>query len=901
MKSFTPTKWRSRLTAVALTSALLMPGWAGQALAQAETGQEALISQLNAADSTVTSSVYAPLSLSVRDLDVLSGIETLQAETGNPDESLSLYIDDVQMPAVQGLPKPPEFVMEVNGFDNGFKNGILIGDQVVHIFEGAVTGYQTVRVPIPTNFLQKGANVISLYSGNNQAPTGTEGNNDDFTVRNFRLILSDGTVMPVEDIKVRIGDGSIQTVPATDPVALRDGLPPNDLTARESADFLFTIPDEKFLAWSYEWDTTQSADGVHTVTAKAAGPNGEQTVEAKTIVDNSKPVIESTSIVEGKTYKGNIEFSVKAVDTVSGIAKVEGKLDGNPIRLPSTVAGVDLAPGAHRFEVTATDKAGNQQSASVSFNVVEEHPYKPAETDPADGAQVASLNPKLNVRVNDPTGDPMDVTFYQGFRADLNNKTVNKAYSNATDREPPLEMIPSGETEFSAEAYSAAAVADDSYFTTDADTKFPYHRFDLTLQNNLAGIKEVEVVWEGHSLPGRQVTLYTWNYNTGKWEAAASGMGELDFTLRAMVSVKDMVQNNVIRVLVQDLIPSPDEYDFTFAWITDTQYYSESYPDIFDKMNRYIVDNRKELKIDYTVHTGDIVDDWNQPNQWANANKSMKILDDANMPYGVVAGNHDVNFNAANYAEYWKYFGKDRFEDRPYYGGQLGNNRDHYDLISSEGNDFIILYLGWSITQETIDWANEALKQYPDRNAIVATHEYISPSGDYTGQGQEIWEKIVAKNDNVFLVLCGHHHGVAYNVKHVGDRTVIEMLSDYQAGPEGGSGYLRLLHFDAENGQLIVNTYSPYKDDYNFFADEKEEFSLPIELKPVEKQVATDYIAVNAYTDNVIGKASDIPSGGKATVGWRGLKKGSTYYWYVRLSDDYGGRTTSDVWGFTVR
>ncbi|MFK7691706.1 metallophosphoesterase [Paenibacillus sp. HJGM_3] len=876
---------RTKLTVALLSSSLLASNFAGY-------------TQTYAADPVQP----AAISLSVKDQEMLVGSRLIKGITNNAADQSTLAIDGVPVPGDQFVDIQPELLMDINGFDSGFKNGILIGDQIVKVIDAKIVNYETVRVPIPTSMLQTGANTISLHSGNNLAPTGTAGNNDDFSVQNVRLVLGNGTVLPVEGVQVKTGSGSTITLNPTSRVSLGDGLPPNDQTAKQSADFTFTVPQKNFTAKQYMWDTTKTTEGMHSIVLKAQGPDGEKQATANVLVDNAAPVFESISPVEGKTYKGNIDFQVKAVDATSGIDTVEAKLDGKPIQLPSTIAGVELTPGAHTFEVSATDKAGNKQNAAVSFSVVEEHPYRPVNPTPADSEDEASQNPKLSVLVSDPTNDPLDVTFLQGYRTDLKDKVANKAFVNSTDREPPLEMIPAGEKEFSPDAYTAVEAKDGKYLTTDSKEKFPYHRFDLKLEQDLAGVQEVEVVWEGHSLPDRQVTLYTWNFNTNKWVAGAAGTGDKDFTLKSKVNVQDMVKDNLVHVLIQDMIPSPDQYDFTFAWITDTQYYSESYPHIYDTMNQYIVENRDKLKIDYTIHTGDIVDDWNQPQQWANANKSMKILDDAKMPYGVVAGNHDVNFEKADYAEYYKYFGRDRFISQPTYGGDLENNRDHYDLVSSKGNDFIILYLGWSIDQQTIDWANDVLKRYPDRNAIVATHEYISPSGQYSGQGRAIWDNIVAGNQNVFMVLCGHHHGVAYNVKHATDgRTVIELLHDYQAGPEGGQGYLRLLHFDTENKQLIVNTYSPYMKDYNFFEDNKDEFTLPLNLKPVEKQVATDYIAVNVYGKEVIGQDAGVKSGTVAKTHWQGLGKGGTHFWYVRLADQYGGRQRSDIWSFTTK
>ena len=32
------------------------------------------------------------------------------------------------------------------------------------------------------------------------------------------------------------------------------------------------------------------------------------------------------------------------------------------------------------------------------------------------------------------------------------------------------------------------------------------------------------------------------------------------------------------------------------------------------------------------------------------------------------------------------------------------------------------MYLGWDVQGETIKWANEVLKKFPNRQAIIATH-----------------------------------------------------------------------------------------------------------------------------------------------------------------------------------
>ena len=95
----------------------------------------------------------------------------------------------------------------------------------------------------------------------------------------------------------------------------------------------------------------------------------------------------------------------------------------------------------------------------------------------------------------------------------------------------------------------------------------------------------------------------------------------------------------------------------------------------------------------------------------------------------------------------------------------------------------------------------------------------------------EIFNRLVVPNDNVFMVLCGHKHDVELNTKIIDNRTVYEILSNYQSEPLGGSGYIRLLHFSIQDQLLYVKTYSPYLDDFNFHPAEEDEFILDLYLK----------------------------------------------------------------------
>lgn len=274
---------------------------------------------------------------------------------------------------------------------------------------------------------------------------------------------------------------------------------------------------------------------------------------------------------------------------------------------------------------------------------------------------------------------------------------------------------------------------------------------------------------------------------------------------------------------------------YTVVWLSDTQYYSEKYPHIFHKQIDWMINEREKWNIQYVIHTGDIVNRAEKNEQWLVADSVFAKLDQANIPYGVLAGNHDLTYGVF-YQKYWQYFGQDRFQKKPYYGGSFQNNRGHYDLITIGNRSFLFLYLGWGIDKEGISWMNQVLRLYPDRTAIIATHKYLHKSGKRTFIGNRIFQKVVKKNQNVKMVLCGHYDNsqmvkTEIDDDHDGkpDRTVYEILADYQGGPNGGNGFLRLLHFYPDASKIFVRAYSPYTDQFYYFPREKEEFWIDYE------------------------------------------------------------------------
>ena len=824
---------------------------------------------------------HSSLRLNLKNEEMLRGEKIIKA-TSEENTHLKLMINgnEVQEGIYRSLEHTAYFAFEVNGLNTYFQNAVTMGKEVLHVMDQDwLTKWKTFTIPIEPERLPVGNTTITIRSGNKASPfeLWSRENRDDFQLRNVRLILGDGTVIkdPIYNDPNRILNMGDQ---------------------RKHVDFTFTITEKEARSFTYKWNTTEVHDKKHNVTVQA----GDKMVRSQVLVDNRAPTVKTN--LKNKPYKGAFTINIDVRDKLSGIEKKTVILDGEVIEVPFETSSAKLKPGKHKLKVHAIDKVGNETKDVFYFKVVNENPKKPERISPKGKSEG---DPLLQVKVKDPTKDKLDVTFYEAYKHDINSSV--KGFKNATELEPPKRMLPEGEDAFTTEDISLVSKADGRYLVTDSDTKFPYHRFDVTVDEFLGDNDRVELLWKGNSLEGRKVSMYAWNHNEGKWVLLDFKIaGSKDFKLASDVSVRNYVLDSKINVLIQDEIA--EEFDYTFVWMSDTQFYAESYPEIFKEQTEWIAKMKKKLGIKYVFHTGDLVNQSRKKKQWRNADKYMKVLDENNIPYGVLAGNHDVDQVNNDYSEFYRYFGKDRFNNKPYYGGSYRNNRGHYDLISVGGNDFIMVYLGWDVTDEGIEWVNKVLAAYPDRKAILSFHEYLLATGTRHPMGDKLYNEIVVPNKNVMAVLSGHYHEAQTFIDEIDDdgdgnpdRTVTQMLADYQAGPEGGQGYMRLLHFDQDNNRILVKTYSPYMDDYNFYDldiyPQKDQFVIEMDLAPVTKRVATDYFTVNVYTDRVIG-TDKAKSGKTAKALWTGLENDRSYSWYTVVEDKFTGRVVSDIWTF---
>src|SRR5438477_8790092 len=79
---------------------------------------------------------------------------------------------------------------------------------------------------------------------------------------------------------------------------------------------------------------------------------------------------------------------------------------------------------------------------------------------------------------------------------------------------------------------------------------------------------------------------------------------------------------------------------FTVILLPDTQFYSESYPNIFNTQTQWIVDHIADRNIQFVIGLGDIVNKGGTVAQWQNASAAANLLN-GKVPYFFPLGNKD--------------------------------------------------------------------------------------------------------------------------------------------------------------------------------------------------------------------------------------------------------------------
>ncbi|GAA5037457.1 hypothetical protein HNP84_003134 [Thermocatellispora tengchongensis] len=946
--------WASRRVTIAVPARHLVPG---DNTIKVVTGDYRESCGNNRDDFTISGLALALDGATVTGRDVKPSYEMGDGACGSSqtalrEAELRYTIDAPAVRVVQTLGSGDatlSFNVGGNSIEARYQNHVLVNGQKV-VLDGDFVN-RRVDLTIPNEFLVPGWNTIDFVTGT--FPTSCGANRDDFTISDIALTPARGTAAG-QMLKGSYGMG--------------DGNCGDNVNPLTEIDLQFVV-DAPARGLRADLDTTALEDGRHTVAA--ASTTGEAATRLL-LTDNSAPKVARSVPAAGEKITASVVLDVKLDDTSGVVSGPDVKLDGRPIALGAQV-GPGLKAGTHTLSVTGADGLGNTATREIVFESAG-IPDVPAELSPARGALDVSDPVRLSAKVAEPDGGQVTATFSQ---AEI--LTPNQVFQGTAQSVPATLRVP-GEKKV-----RAAGLEPADGRTLDAPTgkDLVYQRFDVQVE----GHADSPVLrWEGVIDPERLASLRAWNTETRAWDllTSARGAAEGKTVLTAVVG-PEHIDRRQVHVMVtgedpfaDDIEPGdpngfadPSTYDFSIVHFTDTQYLSEGaveqetaaeravWEAAYGGIVNWIKANKEQRKISYVAHTGDIIENnIRKPaddamrqqiaGEFEVSSRQQRVLDEAGIPNGVIAGNHDNQSGTENGPEalYNRYYGPGRYQEaakgwrHAEYGGpwKEGDNQNHYDLFSAGGLDFVVVGLSYGVTREEAEWAGSIFKRFADRNGILLSHDYIVPSTSPDGRGagfaapdgSMLYKTVVEKNPNVFLILAGHEHGVGTNVKpKVGQvgKGVVELLADYQFytvsadrlgltevggyNPDDqllfGASFLRLLQFDVERAELSVDTYSPLLDDFGAtefdpqrrYNGLEDNMVLPVDLTSRVTSFQTDSLALYKPT-RVIG-TSRVASGQVATVTWDRLKDDTAYAWFVTARSAGGGVTASEPSVFVTR
>lgn len=258
--------------------------------------------------------------------------------------------------------------------------------------------------------------------------------------------------------------------------------------------------------------------------------------------------------------------------------------------------------------------------------------------------------------------------------------------------------------------------------------------------------------------------------------------------------------------------------DYSFVVLPDPQNIVELNKELYLEMMKWIKDNKENYNIKAVFHMGDIVNK-NTVEQWKTAKKGFDYINESNIPFIPMLGNHD---SVEMFNEYVKY---DDYKDKPYFGGSYkkGILEHFYWFVSANNREYLVLSLGWGPSQEVLNWFSDVIERNKNKNVIIASHALMHRNGkplqkdhmfsitSYEGyennpEGFEIWEHF-KKHDNVILTLSGHIS--TSDISIYTENEVPSLLFDNQDEDKTRQlCMMGLLSFNNNDDNCFVNYYS---------------------------------------------------------------------------------------------
>ena len=256
--------------------------------------------------------------------------------------------------------------------------------------------------------------------------------------------------------------------------------------------------------------------------------------------------------------------------------------------------------------------------------------------------------------------------------------------------------------------------------------------------------------------------------------------------------------------------------------------------------------------------------------------KGYGIIAATQVPFSVVPGNHDYDamwsdsryppvadakkidmtpktlgmLHVGGLNNFRSIFTEKRYVNSPWYVASYMAGSNSAQKFTAGGYTFLHIGVEMSPPDAVLKWAASVIAKHPGIPTIVSTHDYLNAKGERRANpiidlaaidpihnsAEDLWNEFISRHDQIFLVLCGHHHGAATRTdKNAKGHEVVQMLADYQDRGQVsvdagvplvrgnpvpiGDGWLRVLTFDTAPAvpTMRVRTFSTH---YKAWADE---------------------------------------------------------------------------------
>lgn len=297
--------------------------------------------------------------------------------------------------------------------------------------------------------------------------------------------------------------------------------------------------------------------------------------------------------------------------------------------------------------------------------------------------------------------------------------------------------------------------------------------------------------------------------------------------------------------------------DFTIIVIPDTQIYPTTsyFSQYLNKMMDWIVFSKNQLNIRMVLHVGDIVNVGSDTTMWDLADINIDKLDDANIPYLFVPGNHDYDTGdlaIRGLTTFNTYLPTTRYSTKDWWSGGFltsGHSENNYNIMNIGGIDWLFIGLEYGATDATLSWADALLTTHSEKPSMIFTHCYMytgnrrvttgdsynpkdSALGATANDGEDMWNKLIKLHNNIISVYSGHIiHGTpdaelgSYLASEADDGQIVhQMLSNWQTISPDNNGWLRMMHISPTNKTIKMHTYSPTLFQYRY--DGENDLSL---------------------------------------------------------------------------